>query len=344
MLRPIVAARHNDKGVILIVSLWILAILSLFAIGLGHKLSLQIRLLHNRLDGIKAYYIAKAGVERAIAEREKALLVNEVIYADSFSQAWLANTAVFKQSELGDGVFTVENQDVPGAYGLSDEQAKININTASFDTLKALLKQVSLSDEAASGLTAGIIDWRNKNSRFDTIEEILSVKDMTPDIFYGRDANISGIKKYITVYGSGVVNINTAPAAVLTAILDPGSVRPELISYITDARKSLLDKNESGTWFVSIAPDDLDAQGYLNKNSASIKNISSDNLDLNDQERLLLAVLKAAHEQGLINVTSSVFKINSAADVRGIGRSIEAVIEFDDKNPSQYKFISWNQK
>jgi len=320
-----VAYRRNDKGVILIVSLWILAILSLFAIGLGHKLSLEIKLLHNRLDGIKAYYVARAGVERAIAEREKHLLAKEVIYADSFSQPWLASAAIFEKTQFGEGT-----------CGLSDEQAKVNINTASVDTLKALLKEVSLSNEAASGLAAGIAEWRSKNFRFDVVEEILSVKDMTPEIFYA-------IKKYITVYGSGAVNINTAPALVLAAVLDPGSTKPELISYITDTRKPPTDKNESGAWFVSVAVDDLNAQKYLNRNAASIRNIAGGNLGFDDQERLILGVLKAAEQQGLIGVTSSVFRINSAADVRGMARRIEAVVEFNDKDSGRYKFISWDQ-
>lgn len=324
MLRRI----NNKKGTILIVSFWIMAILSIFAIILTHRLSFQIKLLRNRLLEEKAFYIAKAGVERVLAERQQALNTPGAFYADSFDSTWFNSKELFKEQNFGEGKFSVENSETPDFYGMSDENARININKAPANTLKELLKQIGLKDEASDALAVSIVDWRDKNSGFDAIEEILLVKDMTSDIFYGKDSDGNGIidlkekglKEYITVYGSGIININTASGVVLSAVLDR-----ILSDYIISVR-------QSGTKFV------CDETG---KNDD--KNIKSSDSSLSPQEITMLAALVRARDVvKTIDVVSSVFKVRSLAAVRGVESSVEAVAQFDGEG--LYNFISWSQK
>jgi|GEM_PF-1091161 len=349
----------NESGAILLISLWILIILSMLAIGLGHQLSLEIKLLHNNLDSVKAFYVAKAGMKRAIAERILVLQSQDTIYADSFNQSWLNNEEIFKGAKFGDGVYTVENQQAPTLYGMSDEQGKININTASEEVLRILFKQFGLIDESASEVIAAIKAWRGdkdsldmddyyqaqdppyhcKKSKFDAIEEILLVKGVTPEIFYGIDTNENGIidfnevglKGYITVYGDGTVNINTAPEIVLKAALG----NEIIANYILEARRV-------GKWFTTVAVDD--------KNSGKVINISGtpdQNLGSDADRDVLWALLQAKVNDKSINVVSCVFRIKSEAGVAGISRVVEAVIEFENNengaNKDKYKFLYWQQ-
>jgi len=330
---------HNNKSAILIISLWITVILSIFAIGLAHKLSFEIKLLRNRINGIKAFYAAKAGVQRALAERQRFLDMKEVIYADSFNQPWLNNEAVFKDINFGECSYSVKSIDSQDLYGMSDEQSKININKVTVDILKALLIQIGLNDNKAIELAPAIISQREKIGGFDAIEELLTVNNMTGDIFYGKNTYTDGIIKYITVYGSGMININTASGVVLTAVLGKG-----LSDYILNTRRWFIYEGASpGVWFVSIGqPLDALGEAYINKHPENLRNLRSDNLDLGADERIKLVDLKNAYDQNKIRVASFVFRINSSAVVRNIKSSIEVVAEFDDKG--RYKFIYWNQK
>lgn len=304
---------NNNKGVVLIVSFWIMIILSIFAAILTHRLLFQIKLARSRLSGEKAFYIAKAGVDSVLAHRQKTLNLKNEFFADSFSEIWFNSKELFKEINFGEGKFSVENSEATDFYGMSDENARININTATADVLKSLLKQAGLTDEVSVVLAASIRGWHDKNSGFDAIEEILLVEGMTSDIF-------NGIINYITAYGSGIININTASEAVLNAVLDK-----ELSDYIVNIRKQ-------GMRFVCVE---------TGKNSD--KNIKSEDSSLIPQEKLILARLVLAKEvEKKIDVVSSVFKVKSVAVVRGIESSIEAVAQFDDKG--LYDFIAWAQK
>lgn len=115
---------------------------------------------------------------------------------------------------IGEGYFwllkSTGDDDRTWTYGLNDESGKLNLNTASLNAL-------SLLPEMTTDLAAGIIDWRDgddtaeaggaesqyylmlpepyhaKNSRFETVDELLLVKDITPQLLDGEDANRNGI-------------------------------------------------------------------------------------------------------------------------------------------------------
>jgi len=117
-----------------------------------------------------------------------------------------------------------------------DEERKININTASATVLEALFQdQASLTPSQAKEIADSIIDWRDtddvkrengaegayyqslpspypcKNARFDILEELMLIKGVRPE-------SLQTIRDFITVYGDGRVNINTASYPVLHAL------------------------------------------------------------------------------------------------------------------------------
>lgn len=96
------------------------------------------------------------------------------------------------------------------AFGLTDEQGKLNINTAELEDLARL-------PNMTSELAACIVDWRDdndeieaggaetawyatlqpayqaKNDLFESVDELQLVKDMTAAVLYGEDANRNGV-------------------------------------------------------------------------------------------------------------------------------------------------------
>lgn len=149
---------------------------------------------------------------------------------------------------VGDGMFWIVRPSVTDErqydYGVVDEASKLNINSASYDTLMKL-------PNMTSELAASIVDWRDaddtvtngdgaeneyylvlddpyycKNANFETLEELLLVKGATRELLYGVDAN-----------RNGVVDLNeaTTPAASnsggLTSI--NGNSRCGIMKYLT---------------------------------------------------------------------------------------------------------------
>ncbi len=74
----------NKNGTILIVALWTLVILTLLALGLGRRVSLEISLAGFDRDKLKALELAKAAIEKAILEKQN----DTVVSIDALSESW----------------------------------------------------------------------------------------------------------------------------------------------------------------------------------------------------------------------------------------------------------------
>ena len=56
-----------------------------------------------------------------------------------------------------------------------------------------------------------------KNLPLDCIEELLMIKGITKELFTGTKER-PGLSQFVTIYGDGFININTAPKLVLRAL------------------------------------------------------------------------------------------------------------------------------
>jgi type II secretory pathway component PulK len=205
-----------------------------------------------------AYFIARAGIALCIAELNRDKEANTY---DALKDEWSNKAELFNDRPVGNGFLSVayeysnqlktisgegESTVTNTFYGMIDEERKININTASAAVLEALFQsQASLTPSQAKEIADSIIDWRDtddtkrangaetgyyqslsspypcKNSKFEIFEELILVKGIRPEIF-------QTVKDFITVYGDGRVNINTAPYPVLHA-LGPSEILAEKI-------------------------------------------------------------------------------------------------------------------
>ena len=249
----------DDRGVILVTSLWIMAILSMLAIGIGYRVSIEARLARYNIDRIKALYLAKAGLVKSQAVLAKHSGADaDTIYACGVTLDIIKNETpenVFSNIPLGEGSFSVGYTD-NGAKraGMSDEERKININkvgmintgNTNISSLpRGVLEELLSGCDNATDIVDAIIAWRKpgedlekdfayeslgyerKGADFSCIEELLLVDGVTPEIY-------NSIKDYVTVYGNGQLNINTASERVLRAIFGSAklvnSYTPEIIA------------------------------------------------------------------------------------------------------------------
>lgn len=326
------------KAQVLIISVWILSVLAFLAVVTGRRVSLALRLSRYQTDRLKAIYLAKAGINRAIAEIKK-----DDISCDSLKDKWADNKGDFEIITLGenqDGFATVsytakEDGREEAVFGVVDEERKININTAPRELLIELLDTagVSNSAEIADNICAyrgdiGVplpgyqdLGYLNKANKFCNIEELTQVLGVTADIY-------GSFKELITVYpadGAGRVNVNTASKKVLEILintsfkkLQEGSIPVEnpagLLEGIMDFRNK-----ENGVF------TDTNLESNLDGLSNSQKNILNDPTD------------------GLKNkicVQSDYFRIASSGNIRAskLKRKIDCVF-----SRSNSKITYWHE-
>lgn len=199
-------------------------------------------MLVQRLDErARLHLIAQAGIEKSISQLNK----EPPKSYDALKDTWSSDSGSFKDIPVGLATFNIsydyidEPEGLPGIrYGLVDEERKININKVDITVLKRLLQiTLGLNEAEAEDLAASIVDWRDSDSQtsapsggaedsyyhslqypyeakdgeFEILDELLLVKGMDEKIF-------EKIKNYLTIYGDGKVNVNTAPRAVLLAL------------------------------------------------------------------------------------------------------------------------------
>jgi competence ComEA-like helix-hairpin-helix protein len=195
--------------VVLILVLWAIAVLALLAGGVSFAIRQDVAVANIEGDRLAAHWLARAGVERAIAELTDDNLNNY----DHLDEFWADYPAGFENVELAGGTFSVmrDGYEVrPVAwYGAADESAKLNASVATIDQLMDL-------PDMTRPIASAIVDWRDRNEDpqpegiegghysglahpyrirngpFRTVREILLVRGVTGEQFYKEDLNANG--------------------------------------------------------------------------------------------------------------------------------------------------------
>ena len=262
--------RAAGNGSILIVVLWILFFLGALAVAIGAYVGAQVELAR-RLDyRLRSYYVARAGVARAVA-----VLGADTNAWDAFPERWGSSVVDFSNAPCGDGFFSVtyaiERADgtlAPGA-GLSDEGGKIDINKAPPELLAALLRIAGgLNSLTAAGVAAAIVQARTpvdaestmsgpgpgtwRGGAFKTTSELAYVHGMSGDV-------LAKIRTYVTVWGELRINVNTAGRVVLLCLASPGAnSSPGEAAADGLARKILKFREHAGIFTSSLPPKLVD--------------------------------------------------------------------------------------
>ncbi len=250
-LRPS-RALHTPRGGALLAVLWLSAALSAIAFSVATTIRAETDRAATTVDTLRAYYLATGAIERALLYMEWAPFATE---PDGRSRYYNRDTPRL-QFDFPEGVATVD---------VIPEGSKINVNSATAEELFRLVVALGAEPERARDISLAIIDWRTarppeappsefdayylglvpsfraQHASFQEIEEVLHVKGMTPELFYGsyardeegRLAARPGFRDCATVYGGGAMNVNAVQPAALAAI----GIPPETIAAILEARR-----------------------------------------------------------------------------------------------------------
>jgi general secretion pathway protein K len=229
----------------------------------------------------QGYFLAEGGIKRAAGLVSANLTASGSTYSSAIKQVLHNNPGDYKDTEMESGVNTVfyDHLDERTArmktrYGVMDEERKINVNKASFDELSRLFQSaLGYSEERSRDFAAAIIDWREfgkvkieglsetvrydnlehpydpKESPFEVLDELLLVKNIDGDLY-------NNLINYVTIYGDGQVNINTASGPVLAAL----GLEEELIKKILAVRRGLDGVEATADDYVFKQPYDITSE------------------------------------------------------------------------------------
>jgi general secretion pathway protein K len=255
------ANRPGERGVALIVVLWIFIFLFVVAFEFSTAAREEASAAHRFNEETEGYYLAVAGFERGLYDflnqQGGAAAQQQAQKNDAFDGAWREHT-------LGAGAFRVR---------LVDEGGKININRVSAETLRRIFTNLGIDGARRDALVDAIMDWRDedelhrangaendyyaalapgytaKNGPLDSVDDLLWIKGITRELFFGHSESTGaapdpprGIAlRDIFTIDSPIdrVNLRTAAAEVIHALM---GIPLERCRGFVEERKKLSDK------------------------------------------------------------------------------------------------------
>jgi general secretion pathway protein K len=224
---------RGEKGAVLVVTLLALALIIAMVVEFSYRVYTSTSSLYNWKDSHRLSVMAKSGIN--VSARTLTDLLSRYAY-----------------SYPGSLEFAVENpfEDFKGTISvrIEDENSKFNINSiilpngllneTAFNSFKRLLDLLAIEEEIAKR----VADWIDPDSEFRIPDSEINAKNL---YLYSTDEllQINGISRedydklshYITVYGNGLININSAEKPVLMSMTE--GITDELAQRIIDYRK-----------------------------------------------------------------------------------------------------------
>jgi general secretion pathway protein K len=245
----------NRRGSALLTVLWLSACLAAIAFSVSSSVRAETDRVEAGSNGLRAWYLATGAVERGI---QWMLWGESYRNPDGTPRFWQFGAPRMNMT-FPSGNAVVE---------MIPESAKFDINHVSAEDLVKVVAAVAGDSDRAREITGAILDWRGgaagssydqyyfsisptfkaRHASFQEIEELLFVRGMTPEIFYGNFVADSqgalyssgGLRDCLSVWGSmGPFDVNGMSPALMTAV----GVPPEGVQAIVARRKETPFKN-----------------------------------------------------------------------------------------------------
>ena len=318
---------RNSGGFALILTILMVSLIVVMTLQFNGKMWADLYSSTNLSDGIRLRYIARSGVNCAMAVLAADASQGE---GDSLQEVWASSREMSGNStEMFDrGHFEVDIRDLSGRIQVN----RLVKRDGRYDERQRKLlvrflgsRQFGLDSDKVEDLVDAIKDWidpdhevtrfgaessyyqslknpyRCKDGPMESLSEMLLIKGVSRELFYGA-GDRPGISRYLTVYGDGRININTADPLVLKSLSE--DIDTDMVARMSEYR---LDRK-----------NDLKEPGWY-RNVPGMSGIKID--------------------PRLIKTSSSHFEIESAGVSGGMARRIRAVVERKGRGP--VKVLAW---
>lgn len=329
---------HGETGIALFMVLWVLTLLSVMVAEYSFTVRTALRFTRNHKEDLQASYIARAGVYTAISG-----------LIDTRGRAGTPpGSGVYGFPEGVPFLVGVEMPPLAAAGGevileVNSEGGKININHAGLKALDWLLRPLELEEDRRRIILDSILDWRDsddlhrmdgaenayyqslaepyaaKNGDFDSPDELLLVRGITPEIF-------EAIRSSITVYPKNEANGDTV-----------GTARGN------DSRFDKLDVNSVGPELLSSIPGmtDEDVRAILEFRAAGpVLSIGQITGLVKEDVRVNLPFYLGIQDVPVYSIRAT----GMLDAVHAVRRTIDAVVEIDILNPQRrFHILEWRE-
>ena len=241
----------NKSGSVLILSLWVLILISLFALSVGFRMRLATKIERIQSDRfVQNYdYLSALNWARFLIESDDEPRV------DHRADEWYGHPKQFEDMDFSRR-FDLE---------IEDEESKVNLNRADqrlllglFEVLKRHEIHLETDPEDLSG---SIVVWRgqtaalgkptlgfkHKGAPFESVEELRLIQYISPN-------DVQRLRPFVTVYGSPQdrtmkVNLNTVHPYVLEALISglSGGPVPKQVLLESLEKFRMVDRQQSTT-------------------------------------------------------------------------------------------------
>ncbi len=325
------ASFSRQRGVALIIVLWVIMVLSLLITGFAFRMHVETQVASFSRKELKAEMLARSGIEIARMSLIQSVLTNAGY--DALNQAWATNDELYVDHALGEGKFNVS---------VIDEESKLPINKLTQDQLKRLTETLGLDPLDGDVIVDSVLDWIDeddlhrlngaesdyyeslsppyscKNGPLDRVEELLLIRGVTKEIYGGQptaedEPARPGLGDLVTTLSSGQVNVNTATGPVLQALLG-----------LDESQISVIMNRRDGGDGVPGTDDDQPFHSV-------------------GEFLAQLGALPAAAQQqlnALLTVNSTFFTVKSTGEVGGVKRTVIAVL---NRQGGDVKIVTWKE-
>ncbi len=377
----------NNRGYVLIIVLIVITLLISISGEFIVVSQTNIAYIRKFSSRIKTGYLARSGFELAkfILYADKSGISDNILPGknrdkniDCYNDIWAIN---FPQIPIGDGTIKIK---------IIDENSKINLSvlanefadkTPYYSITQRFFLNMGLSTDFADIL----IDWVDiddssfpygaesgdyyqslsppysaKNNEMDSIDEMLMVKDMTPEIYYGLGGGNYGLEKDLTEHNMGNVSLDFDKAlenskggeAEITHTDDNEEVEFSIGKEKSRSLQNYFRVNGSrNNW--------TDDANKININTASYRVISALTENMTDDvvteiiNRRLMQPFKSVNDlkdlidsesfenlkKNIITVKSVIFKIITIAEINDTQVKITAVYNRDSR-----RILYWSEE
>lgn len=260
MIGKSVAMARSRDGAALIVAVWVILLMTILISSMAFDMQVEANVAGYQRKRLKAQYLARAGMEWATAVLSRRVTENPD--EDLQLQPQQDEKLVVASINLarGVGVSGVEREFGEGKFivDILPEESRRNVNILTEEDWREILDQAGVENTRWPELIDCFYDWIDegdthrlngaetddpyyadkeyevKNAPLDTVDELLMVKGFDRSILYGgpskEDEKVmyNGIAGWLTTWGDGKINVNTASREVLMTL-------PEIEEYVIDA-------------------------------------------------------------------------------------------------------------
>lgn len=240
--------KRPRRGAALLAVLWLTAALSAIAFSIASTVRSETARAGTNVEDVKSQFLAQGAIQRAILH----MLWGQQFNTPDGAPLFYRPGQPALQLDFPEGHAVVE---------VIPESSKLNLNQARPEVFYSLLLNLGVPDETAREVAAAIADWRqpspdgqatrfdqfylsrapsflSRHASFQETEELLLLRGMTPNIYYGtyveepgpdgkpRLTPRVGLRDCVSPYGSlGPFDANTVqPAVLLSAGMAPADV------------------------------------------------------------------------------------------------------------------------